>query len=314
MANNRSRTRRYAQMRMASGGNRSGNRGGNQGGNQGGNRSARSEMNMAYPRMGGGDMNMGGGYGNMALGGAYSEMRGALDTEYGGMTYGEARFRDRRGREHYDNGRFAPRSAMDGHDGMESRMGDDGEPESRRRYRRTSDGRFRSGMDDMEDAYPGRVPPVWRGEAGMAMNPIGFNANREVDYNYRSDAGYYPRSETESNPGQMSGGGASSNGMKFSREAAKEWVENMDNEDGSTGPHWTMEQTKRLQTQKGIQADELEFWVVMNMMYSDYCKAVKKSSVSNPTDLYAELAKAFLMDKDAHKDKLARYWEYVVKH
>lgn len=287
MANNGSRMRRYAQMRMASGGNRNDSR------------LARSEMNMAYGNMTSGNMEMGGGY---------SEMRG----NYGGRSEMEARFRDRRGREHYDNGRFAPRSAMVGNDGVESRMGYDGEPENRRRYRRTSDGRFRSGMDDMEDAYPGRISPVYREEAGMDMNTIGFNANREMDYNYRSDAGYYPRSEMDSNPGQMSSGGhASSKSTSMTKDMADEWTREMKNEDGTKGPHWTMEQVKQVMAQKGIQYDPLKIYLALNMMYSDYCAVLKKHNM-NKMDVYLDLALAFLNDKDVQGDKLAKYYEYVV--
>ena len=31
-------------------------------------------------------------------------------------------------------------------------------------------------------------------------------------------------------------------------------------------------------------------------------------------EFYADMAKAFLDDKDAQPDKLARYYEYIVKH
>ena len=51
----------------------------------------------------------------------------------------------------------------------------------------------------------------------------------------------------------------------------------------------------------------------MNMVYSDYSKVAKKLNVSN-IDFYAEIAKAFLDDQDAAPDKLARYYEFVVKH
>ena len=46
------------------------------------------------------------------------------------------------------------------------------------------------------------------------------------------------------------------------------------------------------------------------MMYSDYCKVAEKLNV-NIVDFCACMAKAFLDDKDAKPDKVARYWEYV---
>lgn len=67
------------------------------------------------------------------------------------------------------------------------------------------------------------------------------------------------------------------------------------------------------QTGKGIDCEPLQFWITMNMIYSDYVKVAKKLGMNN-VDFYACMAKAFLDDKDAQPDKLARYYEYVVKH
>ena len=62
--------------------------------------------------------------------GGYDEMRNGnrwmppyYEDAQNNMDYGESRFRDRRGREHYDNGRFAPmRNALDDDDMMEDRQ------------------------------------------------------------------------------------------------------------------------------------------------------------------------------------------------
>lgn len=99
---------------------------------------------------------------------------------------------------------------------------------------------------------------------------------------------------------------------KLDEHTAKEWVSEMQNADGTTGPHWSLEQTKQVAAQKGVDCDPLEFWVAMNMVYSDYFGVAKKFNINN-TDFYVELAKAFLDDKDAGKDKLARYYEFVVE-
>lgn len=65
----------------------------------------------------------------------------------------EERFRDRRGREHYDNGRYAPVSELDAYH------------------------------------YP---PPVYEERERGGMNQIGFalDNNREIGGDYRSDAAY----------------------------------------------------------------------------------------------------------------------------
>ena len=58
---------------------------------------------------------------------------------------------------------------------------------------------------------------------------------------------------------------------------------------------------------------EKQLCLVTNMMYSDYCEVAKKINANN-MDFFAEMAKAFLKDKDAGaQDKLAAYYEYVVK-
>lgn len=94
-------------------------------------------------------------------------------------------------------------------------------------------------------------------------------------------------------------------------EAAMEWSAKMQNEDGTTGAHWNMEQTKQVMAQKNIDLDPVEFYLAMNMMYSDYCKVAKKLNVNN-VDFYAHMARAFLEDQDGGSDKLMRYYKYVV--
>ena len=39
----------------------------------------------------------------------------------------------------------------------------------------------------------------------------------------------------------------------------------------------------------------------------------KKHGVGDKIDFYADMAKSFLCDKDAPEDKLARYYEYIVR-
>ena len=95
---------------------------------------------------------------------------------------------------------------------------------------------------------------------------------------------------------------------------AEKWVEQMQNADGTTGAHWTMEQIKRIMQQKNIDENPVEFWAAMNATYSDLCKVASKHGIDN-IDFYIDLATAFwLKDKDAVKNKLTTYYEYVVKH
>ena len=104
---------------------------------------------------------------------------------------------------------------------------------------------------------------------------------------------------------------------EFDRETAMQWAERMQNADGSTGPHWTMEQTTAVAESMGIQAAVVPRWawgVTMNMMYSDYYPVAVEFGLNRP-EFYAALAKAFLIDKDGPGPvrKLMKYYEHVVK-
>lgn len=99
---------------------------------------------------------------------------------------------------------------------------------------------------------------------------------------------------------------------KMDKQMAQEWLDSMENEDGSIGAHWSLEQTKQVASQKDIDCDPIEFWVAMNMIYSDYYLVAKKFNMNTP-DFYVEMAKAFLDDKDVQDNKLENYFSYVVK-
>ena len=86
-------------------------------------------------------------------------------------------------------------------------------------------------------------------------------------------------------------------------------TKNMINEDGTVGPHWTVDQTSSVAKSNGIAFDEFNEYdwnYVMNLLYSDFYGAV-----SNDTNTYAKMAKKFLMDKDANKGKPFNYYLYI---
>lgn len=97
---------------------------------------------------------------------------------------------------------------------------------------------------------------------------------------------------------------------ELTKEDAMSWMYNMKNEDGSYGAHWEIEQTRPFMAPRGITCEAWEWAAVMNMMYSDYCKAARKNSVDRP-EFYADLAAAFLDDKDAPEDKTGRYYHSI---
>lgn len=89
----------------------------------------------------------------------------------------------------------------------------------------------------------------------------------------------------------------------LSEDEAKKYVSAMQNKDGSIGGHWTLEQVRELAKSHPIltRFDCLDFYVAINMMYSDYY-----SSKRNAED-YVNLAVDFLDDKDAPHNKIRRY-------
>lgn len=102
----------------------------------------------------------------------------------------------------------------------------------------------------------------------------------------------------------------------FGREDAERWARHMENADGTTGAHWTMEQTTALADSMGI-SREIPRWawgVAMNMMYSDYFDVAMKYGQNRP-EFYADLARAFLLDKDAPSPtkKLMAYYEHIAR-
>ena len=193
---------------------------------------------------------------------------------YGGGV--DDRSRDYRGRDHYDNGRYAPMNTYPAYP-VEDRYVP---------YNRYDD------YDIPNDGYK-RV--------------IGFGgAEMHYDAPKRMDEMASRRSELERGHAEYDGYG------KIDRRRGEELLKKLKNADGSIGEHWSYDQTKQLMEQKNIMCDPVEFWVSMNMMYSDYYTVAKKLNINN-ADFYASMAEAFLKDPDAHENKLARYYSIVAK-
>lgn len=106
---------------------------------------------------------------------------------------------------------------------------------------------------------------------------------------------------------------SASSSESMSLETAKEWTKHMQNEDGTSGPHWSVEQAKQIMAQRNIALDVPAFWATLNMIYSDYSRVAKKYNVGNNLDFYVDMAKAFLEDKDAGPGKLSNYYNSIVK-
>lgn len=228
---------------------------------------------------------------------------------YARDNYGvDNRFRDRRGREHYDNGRYAPRNdtgrmegdyygpygrrdEFGGNYGRENRGGREGE------MRRKASSEMRKEWDD--------------DDGGTDMNMIGFDRPQEVTNHYPTRIDYQGGNEMEQRNGMKMAGGAMGADMEFNEEIAKEWTKKMHNEDGTKGEHWTVDQVKKLMMQRGVQYNTAEVYAIMNALYSDYCKVFKKYGFNSP-EAYLDLALAWLNDTDAVENKALAYYIHVV--
>jgi hypothetical protein len=92
----------------------------------------------------------------------------------------------------------------------------------------------------------------------------------------------------------------------FTEEDAKEWAKHMD-----PPARWTMEQTTAVMNQNGYYHKPCEFWITMNMLFSDYGKTLIKNNMDKP-EIWAAMAHDFLDAPDAQPDKVGRYWRAVV--
>lgn len=96
-------------------------------------------------------------------------------------------------------------------------------------------------------------------------------------------------------------------GCHFNKQLSQKAVSCMENEDGSTGEHWSIEQTTDVAKNYGITFDkfnEYDWYYTLNMIYSDYY-----GSFPNDLSYYVKVSLKFLNDKDSTEGKAFRYWE-----
>lgn len=161
-------------------------------------------------------------------------------------------------------------------DGMESRR------------RRDDRGRYAYDEDSQQ------LTPV---EPQRVANVIGFTSRKDMEQK-RDKKQHIGYSEQEDG---------------FSEEMARKWVHGMVNSDGTRGAKWSMEQAEKIMDMMGLDCDPYEFWAVMNALYSDFGKVLKKYGIDQ-AEAYAHLAKAWIHDDDAVEDKAKAYFEHVVQH
>lgn len=113
-------------------------------------------------------------------------------------------------------------------------------------------------------------------------------------------------------------------GRTITKSLAEHWVKSMAITDGSNetegsvrtnGQKWTMEEAYEVGTKVGIdwhKVDKISWYIVMNMMYSDYFATAKSVQQEASSVYFARMAKDWLCDEDAPADKLYRYYFYVI--
>ena len=99
----------------------------------------------------------------------------------------------------------------------------------------------------------------------------------------------------------------------FTEDDARRWTKHMENDDGPMGAHWTLEQTTAVANSIGVHVDPWIWFAALNMEYSDNFEVAQKYGLDRP-EFYADLAKAFLMDKDAGgaEAKMSGYYHGIV--
>lgn len=207
------------------------------------------------------------------------------------------RFRDGRGRERYNDGRYAPMRSEYSRPSMGY-----SEPVRMGGYERDMDSR-RSWEIIENNGYS----QPEQNSSGM-RRVMGFTGGSSYVDHSRVD-------EMEHRSGEKMPGHASSKILpRMDREMANEWMAKLKNADGSTGAHWTFDEVKNLMQSRGVQGDPLTIWVGMNAEYSDSVMLNRKYGVDRP-EYYLDAALArWLNDKDAVSDKAAAYYMHVVKH
>lgn len=94
----------------------------------------------------------------------------------------------------------------------------------------------------------------------------------------------------------------------FTEADAKDWIAHM------TPPaRWRMEDTTAAMKKQGYNCDPVEFYVVMNALFSDYGKTVIKYG-ADKVELWADLAYDFIHDAEAVDGKVGKYWRDIVRH
>lgn len=73
------------------------------------------------------------------------------------------------------------------------------------------------------------------------------------------------------------------------------------------GEKWTIEETRNMQRQRGLNFRDADFYVVINSAYNDYNNLFR-----DDVEMYIQFANDFINDEDANPDKVYLYFTQVV--
>lgn len=91
---------------------------------------------------------------------------------------------------------------------------------------------------------------------------------------------------------------------KISPEEAMQIVKSM----RPKGQYWSMQQVKDMCREHGVDKDIVNWYLVLNMVYNDYCGTAKAFGLQGDEDFFWSLAKDFIEDPDAKPFKVEKYF------
>ena len=74
------------------------------------------------------------------------------------------------------------------------------------------------------------------------------------------------------------------------------------------GQYWSYTQVTDLVKSKGVTGDWVNWYLVMNMVYNDFCATAKHFGLQNDVEFFYHLAKDFIEDPDAKPMKVEKYF------
>lgn len=97
--------------------------------------------------------------------------------------------------------------------------------------------------------------------------------------------------------------------MAYGNVLTKEMAEEIVSKMRPFGEKWKIEETQRMQDERGIQSvSPVDFYVVLNSMYNDYYNIF-----GDNFEEYIRLTMNFIQDEDAKKDKIFLYYTTIVE-